>query len=190
MHQITTTDALVLGKRGVGEANVLVSLLTRDLGLLRVSARSARLDVSKLRYGLEPLTRARYSMVRGRHEWKLTGVAMPRRLPPTTSREQRQAAGRIARLLLRLIHGEEPVPDLYATVVAGLDALLSISEIESVECVLVLRILSQLGYVSDTAEAQPFLVSTAFTPEVLAAATASRLPLVHIINASIAVTGL
>ncbi len=190
MHQIVTTDAVALGKRGVGEANVLVFLLTRDVGLVRVAARSARLDVSKLRYGLEPLTHARYSLVRGRHEWRLTGVAAPRRLPSTATPGQRQAAGRIARLLLRLIHGEEPVPELYTTVVAGLDALFSVSDIESIECILVLRILAQLGYVSATDDAEPFLAGTDFPPTLVAAATAARLPLVRIINASLAATGL
>ncbi len=52
MHRIVVTQGLVLGKLGAGESNTLVSVFTEELGLIRVAARSARLEVSKLRFGL------------------------------------------------------------------------------------------------------------------------------------------
>ena len=107
MHRILVSEGIVLGKRTVGEANTLVSILTRDHGLVRAKATSTRAESSKLRYGLEALSLARFSFVQGRYEWKLTGVEAISRelLPPTLA--ARVAAGRIAKLLLRLVQGQE-----------------------------------------------------------------------------------
>ena len=52
MYRKFGTEGLVLQKRGVGEANVSVVLLTRELGLVRATARSARREASKLPYRL------------------------------------------------------------------------------------------------------------------------------------------
>lgn len=182
----------MLGKRGVGEANTLVSLLSDDLGLVRVSARSARLAKSKLRYGLEPLTSGRFSLVRGKFEWKLVGVQDLSRTHLADSPMRRRAVGRIARLLTRLIPGEESVPELYATVSEGLRYLAHSDDeqAEHIECMLVLRILSHLGYLPQTAEIRPFLEQDFFSLELAAQAARSRSLLIRTINESLGATGL
>src|SRR3989344_220941 len=142
MYELKVCEGVILSKRGVGEANVLVSILTRDLGLVRGLARSARAEYSKLRYGLEPLTRARFSFVRGKHEWKLTGVEHVSRANLSNTAAQARRAGRIAKLLLRLIHGEEVEAVLYESVAAGLEALSRPqveADAECIESVLVLK---------------------------------------------------
>ena len=198
MHKIFITQGLVLAKRGAGEANTSVALFTSELGLIRASARSARLANSKLRYGLESLTAARFSLVRGRYEWKLTGVEGPERALLT---ERRAAVARIGGLLLRLIHGEEPVPELYALVLEGLGCLARAHtdlEADALECVLVLRILSSLGYLPQTPELAPFMYNplTApptgefFSPELTAEVARSRPLLIRTINESLTATGL
>src|SRR5690242_20457595 len=106
MHRIEVSEGVVLGKRPLGEAHTLVSVLTQERGLLRAKATSTRAESSKLRYGLEPLTHARFSFVQGRYEWKLTGVEVEGKLLSPRS-DARAAAGRISKLLLRLIRGEE-----------------------------------------------------------------------------------
>jgi DNA repair protein RecO (recombination protein O) len=194
MHKIVTTPGLVIGKRGVGEANVLVSILTEDLGLVRASARSARLERSKMRYGLEPLARGRFSLVRGRHEWKLTGThdILFDCLSPTISSARTQA-GKIAKLLVRLMPGEEPAPLLYRTVVEGLQALARSSEkslAEDIECVLVLRMLSSLGYLPHTEALAPFVDADFFSLELSSEIAVSRSLLVRTINESLKATGL
>lgn len=197
MHNIYITDAIVLGKRGVGEANTLVSLFTKELGLVRASARSARFEKSKLRYGLEPLTQGRFSMVRGRHEWKLTGVERLSRDYISPSFTSRQRMGRLARLLLRLIHGEEPVPELYNTVAEGFEYVSRATteqDAENIECVLVLRILSHLGYLPQTPEIMPFVdtppAGRFFSLELAAEVARSRAFLIRAINESLGATGL
>lgn len=189
MHKIFVTEGVVLSKRGAGEANTSVSILTNELGLVRASARSARKEISKLRYGLEPLTRARFSLVRGKHEWRLVGAERVSREFVVCGAEGRQAFGRISRLLLRLIAGEEPVPALYKTILEGFEVL-SAEASEAIEIVLVLRILAHLGYLPKSQELAPFTESHLFSLELAAEAARSRSLLVRAINQSLEATGL
>ncbi|HUD02755.1 MAG TPA: recombination protein O N-terminal domain-containing protein [Candidatus Paceibacterota bacterium] len=193
MHKIHSTEGLVLAKRGVGEANVRIVLLTEGLGLINASARSSRFEHSKLRYGLEPLTRARFALVRGKAEWRLTGVEQISRDCIGGGSARRQASGRIARLLLRLVQGEEPLVELYRAVREGLlflAAATSEQDAQAVECVLVLRVLAQLGYLPHTQELAPFIADTFFSVELAAEAAKSRTLLIRTINESLQSTGL
>ena len=192
MHAIVTSEGVVLSKRGVGEANTLIAVLTREKGLLRIAARSSRFEKSKLRYGLEPLTRARFALVRGRHEWKLTGVDAVSRDFMSPQAINRRAAGRVARLLLRLIHGEEAVPALYDTALRGFAYLAEAdaADMQNRECVLVLRILAHLGYVPNTADTAPFLHDEPLSPELAVLVASVRPTLIRIINESLSATGL
>ncbi len=194
MHNIIVTEGIVLQKRGVGEANTRVAFLTRDLGLVRASARSARVEHSKLRYGLEALTSGRFSFVRGKHEWRLVGAEKVSRAHLLASTPERvRALGRIARLLLRLVAGEEPLPELYSSVAEGFEYLSraqSGADAEAIECVLVLRILSHLGYLPHTPQIAPFVESDFFSIELAAEAARSRALLIRAINESLGATGL
>lgn len=193
MHKIYITDAIVLGKRFSGEATTTLALLTRDLGLLRASARSARVEQSKLRYGLQVLTRGRYSLVRGKHEWRLTGAEQVSREYTSTTTARRMAFGRVAKLLLRLVAGEEHTPALYTSVVEGfsyLAAAQSDTDAEAIECVLVLRVLAHLGYLPQRQELLPFVADSLFSLELTAQAAKSRSLLIKTINESLGATGL
>jgi DNA repair protein RecO len=193
MHRLYVTEGIVLMKRGVGEANTLVSVLTEDMGLVRASARSTRVESSKLRYGLEPLSIARYSFVRGRHEWKLTGVESVSHELVGKVMEARMAAGRIAKLLLRLIHGEDEGEALFGTVRQGLSLLANASsaqEAASIECILVLRTLSHLGYLPRTAALEPFVEGDFASAQLAVEAHASRTFLIRTINESLMQSGL
>ncbi len=193
MHVIHVTEGLVVGKRSVGESNTLVMILTRELGLVRVAARSARKEVSKLRFGLEPLTIARFSLVRGRHEWKLTGVEGISRSLSATSAARRTQIGKMLRLLLRLIHGEEAVPELYETLLEGFGQVIQVEdpiEAESIEYVLVLRMLAHLGYLPQTSELAPYLCDAVTAPDMVQRVQASRRMLTRTINESLNATGL
>lgn len=193
MYRLYVTDGVVLGKRGFGEANTLVFILTKEFGLLRATARSARVEQSKLRYGLEPLTRARFSFVRGRAEWKLTGAEQIERPLLKGAREARSVAGRVSKLLMRLIHGEEPTQELFATVAEGFAALAragSVSDMRAIESVLVLRILAHLGYLPHTQALKPFIEADFFSLELAQEVERSRALLMRTINESLSATGL
>ncbi|TSC69041.1 MAG: DNA repair protein RecO (recombination protein O) [Parcubacteria group bacterium Gr01-1014_56] len=187
MYPVFVSDGIVLGKRIGGEENTLAAILTREYGLVRVSARAARRENSKLRYGLETLTQAHYSFIRGKYEWKLTGALKISHALVPTSPPGRLAAGRIAQLTLRLIHGEERNEALFKSVQEGLGAL---AQGADVEAVLVLRILSHLGYLPDTPELRPFIEQDFFSIELTNRVLASRSLLIKAINESLGSTGL
>jgi DNA repair protein RecO len=191
MHEKHITEGLVLGKRAIGEANTFVFILTEELGLVRAKAISARREGSKLRYGLEPLSLGRYSFVRGKQEWRLTGVDALSRELCTTTPAQRRRLGQVSRLLLRLVLGAERSRELYQAVREGFVTLSRIEkDADSVECVLVLRILAHLGYLPELPALAPFVESNTFTPELAAEAQASRKLLIKLINDSLQATGL
>lgn len=204
MHTVFSTEGVILSKRGNGEANVRVSILTEGLGLIRAAARSSRVEESKLRYGLEPLTRARFSFVRGKAEWRLVGVESIAKDCLPLDAPRRTRSGQVARLLLRLVQGEEPMPELYHTVREGLmfmaaereqpartaEGVQSGGDAQAVECVLVLRVLSQLGYLPHTPALTPFIQDTFFSIELAAEAARARTLLVRTINESLQQSGL
>ncbi len=185
MHKIHITEGLVLRKRGVNEANTLVWILTPEFGLIRAQARSTRVVQSKLRYGIEALTEGRYALVQGKHEWRLTGAEAYQRLRPTA------ALGRVTALLLRLVNGEEAHPDLYKSVMEGFSLLAEADAAHSdaLETVLVLRILSHLGYLPETPTLAQF-VEGDISLELSAKALQSRNMLIRTINESLSATGL
>lgn len=194
MHKIYVTEGIVLARRGVGEANTQVALFTKELGLVRATAKSARFEKSKLRYGLQSLTLARFSLVRGRNEWKIVGVENISQLLISASRDAKGASGRVSRLLLRLIHGEEQGEKLYSVVKTGFVFFANSSvreEIESGEWVLVLRILSHLGYVAKSEALMPFIEGEGeITGDLATKAREFRPFLLRAINESLAVSGL
>jgi DNA repair protein RecO (recombination protein O) len=188
MHNIFVTEGVVLQKQERGEASTRVAVLTRERGLLRATARSARLERSKLRYGLEPLTMARFSFIQGRREWRLVGVEEVRRACCAKDPYALPASARIARLLLRLTPQGEPSQVLYGTIAEGFAALRGPHAAE-VEIVVVLRILSHLGYLPESPALAPFIEGD-FTIELSARTLASRALLIRTINESLQASGL
>lgn len=193
MYQKIVTEGIVLGRRAVGESNVIAALLTRELGLLKVSARSARAERSKLRYGLELLTVGEFCLLQGRSEWRITGVEKVSRALLHTGPLRRRSQGRVSRLLLRLVQGVEPSAALYESVAEGFRSLSRVEDdavADAIECVLVLRILSNLGYLPHTPELTPFLERDFFALELSAEVQASRKLLIKAINESLEASGL
>ncbi len=135
--------------------------------------------------------------MRGRHEWKLTGVEKISRefcvSPPVRLRK----LGKVSRLLQRLIHGEEQVAMLLHIVTQGFKALTEAErseDAEVLEYVLVLRILAHLGYLAYTPELAPFAQPPpeggTCTAEVFEEVRLNRTKYIRIINESLSATGL
>src|SRR3989344_3774428 len=99
MYEKYITEGIVLGKRSVGEANTLVFILTRELGL-----------------------------VRAKQEWRLTGVDEVSRELLGTTPAQSKRLGQVSRLLMRLVLGAEHTPELYKTGCGGVERLAHIEQ--------------------------------------------------------------
>ncbi len=124
-YRIYHSDAFVLSFTPRREADGAVDLFTRTHGRLQALAQSARLERSKLRYALQPFTRARVALVRGRAQWRVTG-AHARENPlmdDALDAEMRLLVRRVWHVMARLVRGEMPLPALFSLMEHFYDAL-------------------------------------------------------------------
>ncbi len=150
-ERIYSSDGVVLKKEGIGENSLSILLLTPTHGLVRLRAQGARKGLGKLRFALEPMTFGHYSFIDGKYGMRLVGAqASEIALPPALS-GSRRALGNITRLLVRLLPGEEGHEKLFTSVTQGFKYLRSCEEVlvQHAECVLVLTILRELGYLPE-----------------------------------------
>ncbi|MFN3286338.1 MAG: DNA repair protein RecO, partial [bacterium] len=59
-------EGVVLGRHGLGEADRVLDLFTREFGRLRAKAKAVRRTTSRLAGRLEPFTHAHFLLARGR----------------------------------------------------------------------------------------------------------------------------
>lgn len=185
-HTLIHTDAFVLGTVGVGEANIYVTLLTREMGVVRAVATSARHERSKMRYALRQYSQSRVSLVRGREVWRLTGaMASGEWSMREEPREIREMIARVT-LLIRRLCGEVPhraIFDTIDTLIVALrerDALLP--DITHVEMLTVLRVLHSLGYVPLTEQTMKYIDTITYDPAKLATIETDAEVLLPLIN--------
>lgn len=188
MRHKYNTRGIILSRSPIGEGNVLVTVLTPELGLVRARAQSVRVPGAKLAAALTTLTESSLILVRGREGWRVTGATLEvnwfSRLPHIS----RERVARVSGLLLRLVAGEEPDTSLFPIMRGYLEALATQPEElhESAEVLAVLRVLAALGL--DTGETPGEL--SEFTPAILAAVSANRAVYIARINAGISASGL
>lgn len=173
-HLTYKTRGLVLDTHGVGEENLYVTLLTDELGLVSVIARSARSLRSRFRYHVQPMSLGEYSLVRGREVWRLTGARAELNFfhELRLNVEATRFLGRYATLLRRLLAGEEALPELFSLIENVLWYLRSECPqgelLENLEYVVVLRSLLLLGYIGEHRAFGGMLQLSPITTEMLA----------------------
>ena len=156
-HQIHHTDAFILASYPRGESDRVVVLLSEEFGLVRGIATGVRKETSKLRYSLQPYTWSRVALVRGREVWRLTGASSHANVFAQVEHEDtRHTMMRIVNLVKRLVHGEGKNTALYQMFSSALRELVAHEytgeELEAFECLVVLDILSALGYEPELAD--------------------------------------
>jgi DNA repair protein RecO (recombination protein O) len=113
---LTRTEGIVLKTQALGDTSRIVTVYTRDMGLLKFVAKGARKTPSRFGFALEPLTRARYHFYykpdRDLHLLSQadTLAATGSRLADLTRLAHAEAA---LELIDRLVWGEEPHPELF-----------------------------------------------------------------------------
>lgn len=181
------TEAIVLSRSPLAEESALLTLLTRDVGLVRARAQGVRKPGAKLASALATFAEADVVLVAGKEGWRVSGALLRENWFRTLPRAARVRAARIATLLLRLVHGETPDPALYDTFKAFLSSLVEFPETlhDSAECLAALRVLSELGL-----DAGEIPEEGLFTPESLSRVAADRSSLIVRINRGINASGL
>jgi recombinational DNA repair protein (RecF pathway) len=170
MHPIYHTDALILGSHPRGEANRAYLLLTADMGVFYAIAQGVRLEKSKLRYTLQDFSYARVDLVRGKDVWRITSATPKETFQYIyTSERGMRFLTNVQKLMRRLIRGEVAHPDILKDMLVALRFLQETKEKDfytPVELTVVLRILHDLGYVSQKEIYQSFLEGD-FNPAIL-----------------------
>jgi DNA repair protein RecO len=158
-YHIYTTDGIILKRTPFGEANILVHILTRDLGLIMASARSARLYVSKLRPALQEYAHVSVSCIKGKGGWRITNVVSKGSFYFDYPKHTHKVISQITFVLMQMIQGETPQKEVFEIIKNGFGFLKDVREenIANFETLVVLRILNELGYVVKDSTTQIFL---------------------------------
>ncbi len=180
MHTIHTTPGFIISSRPTGEAGKLISIFTRDLGLIRASAQGIRFEKSKLRPFIQDHSVGVYSFVRGKEYWRLTnaqevgqnyGAVKLNGINENGIKEKtnKELVARIALILGRLLQGEDAHPELFVTleslfsflehVTVVADNSMDSESLKTLESLMVIRILHRLGYVANVAELKEYIES-------------------------------
>lgn len=190
-HHIYTTAGCVLGSVSFGESHTFFQIFTRELGLIGASARSVKAVQSKLRYGLQDFSLSTVSLVRGKYEWKITNVVPMDNIYYSLRGNERARTVCIHALSLikKLVVGEEKNEQLYDILSSAFRYIqthnLSVEELRNVECILMLRIVHNLGYVHATETLMPFVLDTVWSKELVSGMSSYQHNAVQDINKAI-----
>ncbi len=184
-YHVYTTDGIVLKRTPFGEANILLHILTEDLGLIMASARSARLSVSKLRPSLQEYAYISISCINGKNGWKVTNALEKENFFFEQENLRRKILAQVSLVVLKMIPGESPHREVFQTMKTGFIFLKSVDEknISNFEMLAILRILYQLGYVARDKEIEDFVKEGTFwSVEILEQIGQNKKQVVDIIN--------
>jgi len=162
-YHIYTTEGVILKRAPFGEANLLLYILTADLGLIVASARSARVSASKLRPGLQEYAYVTISCVKGKGGWKVTNVAVLGNYYFESPIYAHKVLAQIVSLLIKMMPGEANHPAVFSLIKNAFDHLKNIdnANIEYFEMLVVLRVMFELGYVAKNSLIDAFLKDNA-----------------------------
>lgn len=191
MHHIYHTEGIILGSKNFKEANKYFYILTRDLGLVYAEAQGIRKISSKLRFVLQDFNYLKIDFVQRKNIWRITNAIKTNKLEELNKDFYKlKIVANISKLLLRLLPGIEPNPTLFEEVINGfflLEKNNSKEELKNIEIVLVLRILSNLGYIGESFED---LTRSPFENELLGILSQNKVKIIKEINKALRETQL
>jgi DNA repair protein RecO len=153
MYSITNTEGIILKSFDQGESDVLVSVLTKDLGHIYAKATGVRSIKSKNRFALQEHSHSHISLIQGKTGWKITNTSPLKSLyfEPTHS-FQREAILKILAIVKRLFIGEDSHPKVFTDLTNSLDQITICDTKEGVDKIsasTLFNFLNDLGYIED-----------------------------------------
>ena len=155
MHHIYHTHGFILGSRNTGEANKMLTIYTREMGLVRAVVQGIRLHKSKLRFSLQDFSYVNVDLVRGRDIWRVTSARSINTFAFARSDKfSIVLIVRVSKLIERLCDGEESNEKIFDDIIQAFylldDVGISKQLREALEIHLVLRIMNTLGYIGQS----------------------------------------
>lgn len=143
-----------MSSRNVGEANKILTVFTRELGLIRATVQGIRLNKSKLKFSIQDLSFATIDFVKGKEVWRITSAKSITSFPlARANNDSLVLIMRISSLLERFCGPEisnEKIFDELIQALYILDDNVENSTREALELHLVLRIMHELGYIGES----------------------------------------
>jgi len=189
-YHIYRTKGFILGSWDSKEANKTFSIFTREFGLIHASAQSVRSISSKLRFHLQDLSLADISLVKGKEIWRIVSASGNELYGSLKGNmEHVRLYVRILGLLKRLLHGEEKNERLFDMVNEAFEFLKSgkipNEQMDNLECILVLKILHNLGYVGEPDKFKHFIEKTEWNESFILAMAGVQRDAIRAINQSL-----
>ncbi|MFA7191963.1 MAG: DNA repair protein RecO [Candidatus Paceibacterota bacterium] len=161
-HHIYHTHGFIISSRASGEANKMLSIYTRELGLVRAMAGGIRLAKSKLRYTLQDMSYAKIDLVKGRDIWRVTSATTISSFPLARSKKESIVfMSRVSALIDRLCRGEEGNDEVFDLIIQSFllldDENFNHESLSALELHTVLSIVHSLGYVGDSDDMHDYI---------------------------------
>lgn len=155
MHHIYHTHGFILSSRNIGEANKLLMIYTREMGLVRAVVQGIRLHKSKLRFTLQDLSYVNVDLVKGRDIWRVTSARHISSFPfARGNKDSLILMVRVSKLIERLCPGEVENEIIFDDFIQALHILddndIGRESREALELHLILRVMNSLGYIGDS----------------------------------------
>ncbi|MFM2374361.1 MAG: hypothetical protein RLZZ234_356 [Candidatus Parcubacteria bacterium] len=171
-YKTYTSEAIVVESRERLGADRMVRLFTLEAGMIDARAQSVREEKSKMRYALQPFSRVRITVVRGKREWRLIGVECRHNVFFNAhDRAARASLVKCMKLINRFVVGEEPHTELYDEVIRGMTHLEQDGRDLAFQ-VIAFRLLAHLGYMAPEGVLQEIWQASSI-PEAIAKAPES-----------------
>ncbi|MFA6338503.1 MAG: DNA repair protein RecO [Candidatus Paceibacterota bacterium] len=154
-YHIYKTKGFVLGNRNVDDSNKYFYIFTRELGMIYGKAQSVRDIKSKLKGNLIDFSFSSVSLVRGKNLWRITSAECEYNLYRECENDKEKIIfiARVFDLLRRFIPEQEKNSELFEILLNAFNYLkdnnLSKDNLKNFECVLLLRIFNNLGYIEN-----------------------------------------
>lgn len=163
-HHIYHTQGFILSSRNVGEANKMITIFTRELGLVRAMVQGIRLNKSKLKYVLQDFSYANIDFVKGKEVWRVTSAKSINTFPlARANKDSLLLIARISSLVIRFCGAESVNQKIFDELIQSiyiLDDEVENDTREAIELHLVLRIMNELGYIGDSSILMKYLGSS------------------------------
>ena len=145
--RIYKAEAIVLRQRNIGEADCVLTLLSRQFGKLDAKAKGTRRSTSRLSGHLQPLTRCSLQLARGKTIETVTGAQLLESFPVLRNDLARLSRALYAAELVDKLTTDRAEGEVaYELFLATLRRLSESNQLDSVLRYLELHLLSQAGY--------------------------------------------
>lgn len=192
MYHKHHTTGIVLGLKPEGQDSIRTDILTEKFGLISARVQSGRNLKSKLRSGCQQLSFGEFSLVHGKSGWKVVSTRPEKNFFENLQSDSQKinVASNVVNLLKRLLGGEERNENLFNSVINFFN-FLELSEKSTTalaECLILLRILHFLGYMSADPEISLPISRTEIETADLETLSPRRAFVVKLINDSLRAT--